>query len=65
GFYFNAKSVNSIFETLENLLNSSKNYNSLNKLNIQELKNYNWEKTSTKTIDFIEESYLNYKNASK
>ena len=65
GYYFNAKSVNSILKALENLLNSSKNYNSLNKLNIQELRNYSWEKTSTKTINFIEESYLNYKNASK
>jgi len=65
GFYFNAKSVNSIFETLENLLNSLKKFKKLNKLNIQELKKYNWEETSTKTIDFIEKSYLNYKNASE
>ena len=65
GFYFDATSVDSIIETLENLLNSSKSYSSFNKLNIQELKNYNWEKTSTKTIDFIEDSYLNYKNAKK
>ena len=65
GFYFNAKSVNSIFETLENLLNSLKNFDRLNKLNIQELNNYSWEKTSTKTIDFIEKSYLNYKDDSE
>lgn len=65
GFYFNAKSVNSIFETLENLLNSFKKFKKLNKLNIQELKNYNWEETSTKTIGFIEKSYLNYRNASE
>ncbi|MDA9327212.1 glycosyltransferase family 4 protein [Flavobacteriaceae bacterium] len=65
GFYFNAKSVNSIFETLENLLNSLKKFEKLNKLNIHELKKYNWEETSTKTIDFIEKSYLNYKNASE
>jgi glycosyltransferase involved in cell wall biosynthesis len=65
GYYFNAKSVNSIFETLENLLNSLKKFEKLNKLNVQELKKYNWEETSTKTIDFIEKSYLNYKNASE
>ena len=58
-------SVNSIFETLENLLNSLKFFEGMNKLNIHELKNYNWEKTSTKTIGFIEESYKNYKNASE
>jgi len=65
GFYFNANSVNSIFETLEKLLNSLKKFEKLNKLNVQELKKYNWEETTTKTIEFIEKSYLNYKNASE
>ena len=47
------------------LLNFLKKFEKLNMLNIQELKKYNWEETSTKTIDFIEKSYLNYKNASE
>ena len=30
--------------------------------NIKELKNYTWEKTATKTIDFIENTLKSYKN---
>lgn len=65
GYYFNAKSAKSIFNTLENLLNSLNKFEEINKSNIEELKKYNWHKTSTRTIDFIEKSYTNYKNASE
>ena len=62
GFYFNASSVNSIFNTLENMLLSLKTSQDYSIKNIKELKNYTWEKTATKTIDFIENTLKSYKN---
>ncbi len=62
GFYFNASSVNSIFNTLENMLLSLKTSQDYSIKNIKELKNYTWEKTATKTIDFIENTLKRYKN---
>ena len=62
GFYFNASSVNSIFDTLENMLLSLKTSQDYSIKNIKELKNYTWEKTATKTIDFIENTLKSYKN---
>jgi len=65
GLYFNEKSVNSIFESLEKLLKNIKKFEVINKLNFKELKKYDWAKTSKDTIEFLEKSYLNYRNESK
>lgn len=65
GLYFNAKSVKSIFESLEKLLKTLKKFEMINKLNFNELKKYDWVRTSKDTIEFLEKSYLNYRNDSK
>ena len=62
GFYFNASSANSIFSTLEKMLRSLKTFQDFSIKNTIELKNYTWEKTATKTIDFIENTLKSYKN---
>ena len=62
GFYFNASSANSIFNTLEKMLRSLKTFQDFSIKNTIELKNYTWEKTATKTIDFIENTLKSYKN---
>ena len=40
GFYFNAKSANSIFETLERMLKTLKTFEGLSLQNSKELKKY-------------------------
>lgn len=65
GFYFNARSANSIFETLERMLKTLKTFEGLSLQNSKELKKYTWVKTATKTIEFIENTLKSYKNASR
>ena len=62
GYYFNSKSSDSIFYTLEKLLLSLNDFTQINKINLSEIEKYSWIKTSKKTIDFIEESFLNHQN---
>jgi len=63
GFYFNAKSANSIFETLERMLKTLKTFEGLSLQNSEELKKYTWKKTAAKTITFIENTIKTHKNA--
>lgn len=63
GFYFNAKSANSIFETLERMLKTLKTFEGLSLQNSEELKKYTWKKTATKTMNFIENTIKSHKNA--
>ena len=60
GIYFNARSVNSIFITLEKTLKSLKSFEALNHKNKEELKKYTWNKTSEETIDFIMDTLKRY-----
>ena len=60
GIYFNARSVNSIFSTLEKMLKSLKSFEALNYKNKEELKKYTWNKTSEETINFIMETLKRY-----
>ena len=53
GIYFNARSVNSILNSLEKMLNSLKSFEALNHQNKKELKKYTWENNSKETINFI------------
>lgn len=58
GYYFDAKSVNSITTCLETMLNSSSDYGILANKNLKEINKYNWEKTSTETFNYL--SSINY-----
>ena len=60
GIYFNARSVNSIFITLEKMLKSLKSFEALNHKNKEELKKYTWNKTSEETVNFIMETLKRY-----
>ena len=62
GIYFNASSVNSIFEALEKMLNSLKSFSVLNNINKEELKKYTWDKTSSETFNFIMNTLKSYNN---
>ena len=62
GVYFDAKSINSIFKTLENMLNNLDSFEVMNFNNKKELKRYSWDKTSTETIKFIINTYNRYNN---
>jgi glycosyltransferase involved in cell wall biosynthesis len=62
GIYFNASSVNSIFEVLEKMLNSLKSFGVLNHRNKEELKKYTWNKTSSETFKFIINTLKSYNN---
>tara|TARA_B110000971_G_scaffold81858_1_gene83958 strand:- start:1666 stop:2817 length:1152 start_codon:yes stop_codon:yes gene_type:complete len=60
GIYFNARTVNSIFITLEKMLKSLKSFEVLNHKNKEELKKYTWNKTSEETINFIMDTLKRY-----
>jgi glycosyltransferase involved in cell wall biosynthesis len=62
GIYFNASSVNSIFEVLEKMLNSLKSFGVLNHRNKEELKKYTWNKTSSETFKFLINTLKSYNN---
>lgn len=53
GYYFDSYEVNSIQAALEKLLLNADNNDMMVNNNLQEVKKYNWEKTSEKTFDFI------------
>jgi len=60
GVYFNARSVKSIFSTLEKMLKSLKSFEALNHQNKEELKKYTWNNTSKKTVNFIKDTLKRY-----
>ena len=62
GIYFDAKSINSIVETLEKMLNNLNSFVVMNKKNKKELKKYNWHKTSAETINFLTKTLKSYNN---
>lgn len=57
GFYFNAKSVSSIEESLINLLNSKEEREKKIKENLKQINEFSWQKTSLETFKFIKEIY--------
>ena len=60
GFYFNAKSVDSIVEAIEKmLLNPTERYNTTSN-NQKVVKKYSWELTAKKTFSFIKEIYTQH-----
>ena len=65
GFYFNAKSVNSIKETIEKMINSPEERFNMAEKNIEEVKKYSWRETSTKTFEFILDVYKKNKKYAK
>lgn len=63
GVYFDSKSVTSIEKALEQLIEDVDGRKSMIESNINEVKNYSWNKTSKKTFKFILEIYnKNQKN---
>ena len=65
GIYFNARSVNSIFSTLEKMLKSLKSFEALNHQNKEELKKYTWDYTSKETINFIKSTLKKYNDVQR
>lgn len=61
GFYFDAKNVESIENALVDLLNNPEKRDKMAQNNLEEVKQYSWEKTTKETLDFITEIYLNHK----
>ena len=60
GFYFNAKSVDSIVDAIERmLLNPTERYNTTSN-NQKAVKKYSWELTAKKTFLFIKEIYMQH-----
>lgn len=53
GYYFDAKSINSIIGTLKLFLNSPEERQIKSKKNIEVIKDYSWKKTSEKTFEYI------------
>lgn len=63
GFYFNAKSANSIFETLERMLKTLKTFEGLSLQNSKELKKYTWKKNCYKNDNLYKNTLKSHKNA--
>jgi glycosyltransferase involved in cell wall biosynthesis len=53
GFYFDAKSISSIKETIEMMFSNTEERLVMCKKNIEEVKKYSWKETSIQTFDFI------------
>lgn len=62
GLYFDATSINSIFKTLKNMLETLKLFNEINLNNLENLKMYDWNKTSSETFSFILKNYKKFKD---
>jgi len=62
GYYFNAHEVISIRETLEDLLSQPEQRGIMAANNLKEVTKYNWEVTSVKTFNFIEQIYYSKNN---
>lgn len=62
GFYFDAKCVNSIANSIEEMLLDPLKRVSTTKRNIEEVKKYNWQITADKTFNFINKVYNLYYN---
>ena len=60
GIYFNARSVNSILNSLEKMLKSLKSFETMNHHNKEELKKYTWGNTSKETVNFIKDTLKRY-----
>ena len=60
GIYFNARSVNSILNSLEKMLKTLKSFENLNHQNKEELKKYTWDNTSKETVNFIIDTLKRY-----
>lgn len=59
GFYFNAKSVSSIVETIKVFLKSPKHRNSKAEISKKLAKEFSWKKTSDQTFQFINQIHDN------
>lgn len=57
GYYFNSYDVVSIQKALENLLLNTNDNEKIASNNLEEVKKYNWGKTSEKTFDFLAKIY--------
>jgi glycosyltransferase involved in cell wall biosynthesis len=53
GYYFDAKSIHSIFTTLKSFLNSPKEREIKAKKNLEIIKEFSWKKTSRETFEYI------------
>lgn len=57
GYYFDAKSIHSIFTTLKKFLNSPKERKLKSKENLEIIQNFSWKKTSKETFEYIIEIF--------
>lgn len=57
GFYFNSKSVQSIENAINELIDNPEKRKRMSNKNIEEVKKYSWERTSKDTFKFILELY--------
>lgn len=62
GFYFDPKDVKSIEDAIRDFLLAPDKREVMAKNNIQEIKNYSWDKTANQTFSFLSEIYLNEEN---
>lgn len=62
GYYFDAKSELSIASALEQLILHPKQRKALADRNLEEVKKYSWNKTTSKTFDFIINTYQKFDN---
>lgn len=59
GYYFDAKSIKSIFTTLKKFIKTPEERNKMTVINSEQIRLYSWKKTSLETFDFIKNIYLN------
>lgn len=62
GFYFNSYDVDSITNAIEELLQNTQKRKVMAQNNLEEVKQYNWAKTTRQTLDFIEKIHKEYYN---
>jgi glycosyltransferase involved in cell wall biosynthesis len=65
GFYFNAKNVRSIADSIEKMLLNIEERESMAAKNLEEVKKYTWEQTAYKTFNFITEIYNKHYHVQK
>jgi len=65
GFYFNAKSNESIVSSIERMLLNPNEREKMANRNLEEIKKYSWTETANKTFKFINEIYKLYYNVQK
>lgn len=64
GFYFNPYDVDSIVDSMEELMLNNKKQIEFSKKNIKEINKYSWYNTSFETMNFINRIYTNYVHSS-